>query len=93
MKNTTLSMVEGRLTADPRIYYTKSGGEFCFFNIIVNKKTIKVNSSHQIADACAKYLKKGTKVRVKGNLRMAQKCGKDTYSIDAYAVEFLGIKK
>jgi single-strand DNA-binding protein len=84
-----LSLLEGRLTRDPEIYYTKNGNAFCKFDIAVNYKTkngekiiddvsyIGVNTWNKVAENCMKYLKKGYLVRVKGRLKHDKYDAKD----------------
>jgi single-strand DNA-binding protein len=105
-----LSLIEGRLTRDPDLLYTKNGSEICKFDIAVNSnfKTngkdvnevsfISVNTWNKVADACAKYLKKGAKVRVKGRLKQnswtsKEGAKKNKIYVEAASVDFLGSKK
>ncbi len=106
-----LSLVEGNLTRDPELVYTKNGISVCKFDVAVNTnmkssgKTISevsfisVTTWNKIADACGQYLKKGSKVRVKGRLKqeswISKKNGekKNKIHIEAVSVEFLGSPK
>ena len=105
-KALNLSLVEGRLTRDPDLFYTKNGNGVCKFDIAVNDNFkagekeinevsfISVNTWNKIADACAQYLKKGSKVRIKGRLKQDSWLSKEgikrikTY-IEAASVDFL----
>jgi len=106
-KALNLSLVEGRLTRDPDLFYTKNGNEVCKFDIAVNSNFkangknvdevsfISVNTWNKVADACAKYLKKGSKVRVKGRLKQNSWTSKDGAKknkiyVEASGVDFLG---
>ena len=105
-----LSLIEGRLTRDPDLFYTKNGNGICKFDIAVNSifknkdksvsevSFITVNTWNKVADACAQYLKKGAKVRIKGRLKQDSWTTKEgekrkkTY-IEASSVDFLGSPK
>ncbi len=104
------SLVEGRLTRDPSLFYTKNGTSICKFDIAVNYNFklkgekasevsfITINTWNKTADACAQYLKKGSKVRVKGRLKqdtwLKQNGEKTTkIHIEAASIEFLGTPK
>ena len=110
MKNAlNLTIVEGNLTRDPELLYTKNGNSLCKFDIAVNF-TYKQNDTehkevsyitvtvwHKLAEACAKYLKKGSLIRVKGRLKQevwATKEGtkKQKILILAETIDFLGSK-
>ena len=105
-----LSLVEGNLTHDPELVWTKNHKAVCKFDIAVNFnfKTdekdfsdvsfITVNAWNKTAEVCAQYLKKGSKVRVKG--RIKQDTWKDSQGnkrnkiyIEASNVDFLGNSK
>lgn len=88
-KTLNLSLVEGRLTRDPELFYTKTGTAVCKFDIAVNFNLkygekdisevsfISVNTWNKTADACAQYLNKGSKVRVSGRLKQDSWVNKD----------------
>ena len=105
-----LSLVEGHLTHDPDLFYTKNGNGVCKFDVAVNSifknkdksvnevSYITVNTWNKVADACAQYLKKGSKVRIKGRLKQDSWTTKDGQNrkkiyIEASSVDFLGSPK
>lgn len=105
-----LSIVEGHLTRDPELFFTKNGNSICKFDIAVNFKFkggekeykevsyISVNTWSKIAEACSKFLKKGSKVRVRGRLKQDNWTTKDgqrrqKLHIEASVVEFLRTNK
>lgn len=105
-----LSLVEGFLTRDPELFYTKQGVAVCKFDVAVNfnfKKDgqdvsevsfITVNTWNKVAESSAKYLKKGSKVRVKGRLKQqtwdpGDGTKKSKIHIEANSVEFLNTSK
>lgn len=106
-----LSILEGRLTKDPELNYTKGGQSLCKFDIAINesikdgneyRETVDffcVTTWSKLAEACAQYLKKGAKVRVKGRLRQNSWVNNDGKKrtevvVDAASVDFLSaIKK
>ena len=109
-RSLNLSLIEGRLTRDPDLVYTKSGIAICKFDIAVNFNFknngettkeisfISVNTWNKTADACAQFLKKGSKVRIKGRLKQdswISKNGekKSKIHVEASSVEFLGSPK
>lgn len=81
--------LEGNLTKEPEFSYTPKGTPLCKFDIAVNSKSkkgeteynevlyISVTTWNNIAEACAKFLKKGSPIRVKGSLKMESWTGKD----------------
>jgi len=97
----------GNLTRDPELRYTGSGKAVCNFDIAVNQSYkdaasnetkrdtlfIRISVWNKMAEICAEYLKKGSKVLVEGNLRMSkwESEGKTRTKIDAQAqrVQFL----
>lgn len=102
-----LSLVEGNLTRDPELFYTKNGVAVCKFSVAVNYNYksndreinevsfISVDAWNKVADVCVKYLKKGSKVRVKGRLKQdtwvsANGDKKSKLFIKAASVDFLG---
>ncbi|OHD15975.1 MAG: hypothetical protein A2086_11130 [Spirochaetes bacterium GWD1_27_9] len=76
-----LSLIEGRLTRDPELLYTKDGVALCKFDLAVNNSTkvgdkliqdvvyIGINVWNKVAESCAKYLKKGALIRARGRLK------------------------
>ena len=96
----------GNLTADPEIRSTQSGKTVCVFTIAVNRKKVsepqtdffRINAWGNLADVCARYLTKGKKVAVIGELQARtyeDKQGKTKLSLDVSAdeVEFLSPKE
>lgn len=104
-----ISLIEGRLTEEPELRYTKSGKSLCKLRVAVNSKLkidneqvehvsyFSVNSWSKLAEVCAKYLKKGSKIRVKGRLRQNRWISSDGSKrekvyIEASGVDFLQLK-
>jgi len=92
----------GNLTKDPELRTTQSGVNVCSFTVAVdrrgtgdNKVTdyFRVNAWRALAENCHKYLSKGKKVFVTGELqaRTYESNGKTNMSLDVMAngVEFL----
>ena len=105
-----LSIIEGRLVRDPDLYYTKNGHAMCKMDLAVNENYkindkpvndvsyISLNTWNKVAEASAKYLKKGAAIRARGKLKQSSwedKNGKKNYKVfvDASTVEFLGSPK
>ena len=94
----------GNLTKDPETHTTQSGVSVCSFTVAVNRKKVsdpqtdffRVNAWRQLGDVCAKYLSKGRKVAVVGELqaRMYETNNGKQMSLDINAdeVEFLSAK-
>ncbi len=84
-----LTIVEGNLTREPELLYTKSGNSVCKFDIAVNSNFkqkeseyhevsfITVNVWNKLAEVCATYLKKGSFVRIRGRLKQQSWVSKD----------------
>ena len=95
----------GNLTKDPDLRSTKSGTSVCSFDIAVNRRFVKkdgekvtdffrITTWGSVAENCSKYLAKGRKVAVVGELQASIYEGKDgrTYlnlTVQAEEVEFL----
>lgn len=94
----------GNLTKDPENRTTQNGVSVCSFNIAVNRRFPNADGERQtdffriqawrgLADSCMKYLAKGRKVAVIGELqpRQYEKNGQQHTSLDVQAdeVEFL----
>lgn len=89
----------GNLTADPNKSATQSGISVTSFTIAVNRKGtgvdyFRINAWRNLADNCAKYLSKGRKVAVTGELHARQYQAKDgntrlSLEVQADEVEFL----
>lgn len=99
----------GHLTADPTTRATPNGVTVCSFTIGVTRSRkdqngervsdfFRINTWRQTADFCGKYLTKGSKVAVTGEVNLNSYKGKDgqtRYSLDVQAdhVENLTEKK
>jgi len=70
----------GNLTADPELRSTQSGISVCSFNIAVNRRFanqdgdrqtdfFRINTWRTLAENCAKFLAKGRKIAVVGELQ------------------------
>lgn len=96
----------GNLTKDPEMRSTQSGVAVCNFTIAVNRRFrnsqtgqqetdfLNVIAWRQLAELCAKYLAKGRKVAVAGNIQTRTYEAKDgskrtAWDIVADEVEFL----
>lgn len=92
----------GNLTADPESRATASGVTVCTFTVAVNRRKDKdatdffrVNAWRQLGESCQRYLAKGRKVAVIGELQprlYEAKNGETRLSLDVQAddVEFVG---
>ena len=99
----------GNLTKNPEEYATKNGNTICKFDIAVNRDYTNENGEKitdffpvivygRRAETCIKYLEKGNKVMVCGNLQNRQYENKNGYKVTvteiiADEVEFLTWKK
>ena len=97
--------VIGNLTADPEIRTTQSGVQVCTFTVAVNRRFkdsngnsitdfFRVQAWRQLGETCYKYLSKGKKVAVIGELQARTyqtQNGETRLSLDVAAdeVEFL----
>ena len=97
--------VIGNLTHDPETRTTTNGVTVCSFTIAVNRwfasqggerqtDFFRVNAWRQLGDTCARYLAKGRKVAVIGELQARQYEAKDgttrmSLDVSADEVEFL----
>lgn len=90
----------GNVTATPTLRTTQSGAQVCGFTVAVNRRFEKktdyfnVNAWRGLSEVCAKYIDKGSKVAVVGELQHRSyeaKDGSTRYSLDISAdeVEFL----
>ena len=95
----------GNLTSDPEVRSTTSGVTVCTFGLAVNRKFapqggerqtdfFRINAWRQLGDNCAKYLAKGRKVAVLGELQARLYDAKDgttrmSLDVSADEVEFL----
>lgn len=97
-------IIVGNLTRDPELATTSGGVSVCKFCIAVQRKYKNDNGESEadflnivawrgLADNCAKYLKKGSKVAVVGSIQVRtwEKDGEKRYATDIVAdeVEFL----
>ncbi len=98
----------GNLTANPELRSTPSGVSVCTFTIAVNRRFanadgdrqtdfFRINAWRGLADTCARYLEKGKKVAVIGELQARQYNAKDgttrmSLDVSADEVEFLSPK-
>lgn len=95
----------GNLTRDPEMRTTTSGANVCSFTIAVNRRFagaggekqtdfFRINAWRQLADVCQRYLLKGRKVAVIGELQARTYTGNDgavrmSLEVSADEVEFL----
>ena len=91
----------GNLTRDPDTRTTQSGKSVTTFTVAVNRRGgqqeadyFRVSAWNQTGEACAKYLSKGSKVAVVGNVSLntyTTQNGENRASMEVYAqdVEFL----
>lgn len=99
-------VIIGNLTSDPEARTTKNGKPVAFFTVAVNNRRgaeardadfFRVAAFSGLAENCAKYLAKGRKVSVVGevHLNTYEKDGKTRASLDVIAtdVEFLTPKE
>ena len=103
------AMLIGNLGADPELKHTNSGTAVATLSVATTDKRKDQNGDFQdqtewhrvnvwskVAENCAKYLKKGSKVYVEGKIqtRKWEKDGVDRYSteITAFTVDFLDPK-
>ena len=93
----------GNLTADPELRTTPSGVSVCTFTVAVNRRSSKedrqtdffrVAAWRQLGETCSRYLAKGRKVCVVGEVSARAYEGKDgslraSLEVNADEVEFL----
>ena len=98
----------GNLTRDPELNVVSTGVSVCRFSIAVSRRFANSDGNREVdfinivawrglADTCAKYLKKGNKVAVCGNLQTRSYENKEgvkvnIFEIVADEVEFLTSK-
>ena len=99
----------GNLTRDPEVRSTPNGVSVCSFTIAVNRRFgsqpggerqadfFRINAWRQLGDNCAKFLTKGRKVGVVGELQARTYEAKDgttriSLDVNADEVEFLSPK-
>ncbi len=80
MQNLSLAVLDGNLTRDPETKTVKNGKSVTTFTVAMNHEYgskegnksvsfIQVETWDKLAENCAAYLKKGSRVTVSGNLR------------------------
>ena len=92
----------GNVSTDPEQHSTANGKSVCAFNLAVNRKKVsepqtdffRINAWGKLGESCAKYLAKGRKVAVSGELQARMydaKNGQQRLALDVQAdeVEFL----
>ena len=98
----------GNLTHDPETRSTPNGVTVCSFTVAVSRKYapegkdkiadyFRVNVWRQLGDICARYLSKGKKVAVSGELQARTYTAKDgttrlSLDVQADEIEFLSTK-
>lgn len=96
-------MFIGNLTRDPELRETQNGTTVCTFTLAVNKRSqseqpeadyIRVTAWRGLGESCSKYLKKGRKCCVIGEVRATAYVGNDgspraSLEVVADEVEFL----
>ena len=86
----------GNLCRDPELRTTQSGVSVCTFSVAVNRRRsveagqpeadfFRVTTWRQTAEHCAKYLSKGRKVAVSGDISLNQY--KDANGLPRYSLE------
>ena len=99
----------GNLTADPVLRATPSGTSVCNFTLAVNRRFpgpdgqkqtdfFRINTWRQLAESCNKYLSKGKKVAIVGELQARTYEANDgttrmSLDVSADEVEFLSQKE
>ena len=99
----------GNLTADPELRSTPNGVSVCSFRIAVNRRKpdangdkvtdfFTINTWRNLADTCARFLAKGRKAVVIGELQPRQYQAKDgttrmSLDVQADEVEFMSAKE
>jgi single-strand DNA-binding protein len=97
----------GNLTRDPELRTTASGVQVCSFTVAVNKRNkdaanaadfFRVTAWRGLADICARYIAKGSKVACSGSVSVSTYTGNDgqtraTLEVTADDVEFLSANR
>lgn len=102
-------VITGNLTADPTLRATQNGTSVCSFTLAVNRRFPGADGQKQtdffrvlawrgLADTCAKYLSKGKKVAIVGELQARTYEANDgttrmSLDVSADEVEFLSPKE
>jgi single-strand DNA-binding protein len=103
--NMNLSLIEGKLVENPKMFYTQNGISICKFTIAVRSQyksndkiiedltLINVDTYRKVAEACMLYLKKSDMVKVKGRLKQIKYIKNDETKtkimIEASNIDFL----
>lgn len=100
----------GNLTREPDLRYTPQGTPVCRFSIAMNRRYqgkngpveevtyITVSAWSKLAEVCARYLHKGSRVAVVGELRSNSWEGKEgerrvSYEVRAENIQFLSLPR
>lgn len=86
----------GNLTRDPELRTTQSGVPVCIFSVAVNRRRtaeagqpeadfFRITTWRQLAENCNRFLKKGSKVAVVGDISLNQY--KDSNGLPRYSLE------
>jgi len=102
-------LIIGNLTGEPELRSTPSGITVCSFTIAVNRRHedkagerptdfFRISAWRQLGDSCGRFLSKGRKVAVVGELQARQYDAKDgsarmSLEVQADEVEFLTPKQ
>jgi len=95
------AILTGNLVRDPELRTTPSGVAVCTFTIAVNGRKpddtqfFRITTWRQTAENCQRFLAKGRKVAVTGDVSLNTYTAKDgttkaSLEVNAYEVEFLG---
>lgn len=90
----------GNLTADPQLRTTSNGNNVCTFNVAVNRRNrdgadyFRVNAWGNLGENCNRYLERGKKVAVCGEVSLNEYTSKNgekraSIEINASGVDFL----
>ena len=98
--------LSGNLTRDPEVRYTQTGMAYTRMGIAINRKYKEKDTVDffnlvawsKIAEFCGRYLRKGSRVLVEGNLRTNSYENKDGVKVNAVEIwidniEFAGSKR
>lgn len=103
----TQTIIIGNLTKDPELRSTSSGVSVCGFTVAVNRQGAKgesattffeVSAWREMGETCARYLRKGNKVAVAGEVSASAYTSRDgkahaSLRLTARNVEFLTPKQ
>ena len=98
--------ISGNLTRDPEVRYSQNGTAFARFGIAVNRNFSKekvtdffnLTAFNKTAEFCGRYMRKGSRVLVEGNLQTSTYENKDGVKVNSVDViidniEFAGSKR